>query len=527
MGNTAVSGSLLVRFVRRLRLFYKTSLVCAFFAALSRGWEHSRTRRMIAALLGGPCRTLYGSKLYRIYRRAGTRVSNLGAAVGRVWRSSLLRRATAGVWHSGCLRGSLLLRPLRFLKTEGVLLTLFTLYLPIDWALRQINSLAFLASYWDEAFLVFGLLFLIYNRARKPACALPGLSPLHPFLFFFLGVSIFLMFVVSPNFGVAVSGWRAQCQYILWFFVVGTLAAERRRGFLLCGVMVGLGTLIGLHGLYQFAVGVQIPAAWVSVYEQGVRTRVFSIIGSPNIMGSFLVLLAPLAAAFSYIVKPLWAKVCCWGATLVMCLSCIFTFSRGGWLGMAVAIVVFGLFRDRRILAVSFLVAGAAVFVPQIANRVAFLLTPDFAANNESGGRAARWVYGLELLHRNDPVLGFGLGRFGGAVAMQSPKLLGVTYFYMDNYYMKTLVEMGYVGLVSYVGLLLGLVGNGLRALFVSRKRSADYSLACGLLAGLCGVLVHCFWENIFEVPYMNAYFWGLAAVLMAVGFRWEKEDKE
>ena len=33
------------------------------------------------------------------------------------------------------------------------------------------------------------------------------------------------------------------------------------------------------------------------------------------------------------------------------------------------------------------------------------------------------------------------------------------------------------------------------------------------------GVLVHCYFENIFEEPYMMAYFWGMAAMLMYLGF--------
>jgi hypothetical protein len=39
-----------------------------------------------------------------------------------------------------------------------------------------------------------------------------------------------------------------------------------------------------------------------------------------------------------------------------------------------------------------------------------------------------------------------------------------------------------------------------------------------GIFTGLVGVLVHCYFENIFEEPYMMAYFWGLAAMLMYLG---------
>ena len=45
------------------------------------------------------------------------------------------------------------------------------------------------------------------------------------------------------------------------------------------------------------------------------------------------------------------------------------------------------------------------------------------------------------------------------------------------------------------------------------------------MFCGLCGVLVHCFFENIFEEPYMMAYFWSLAGLLMWAGFL--REDKQ
>jgi len=44
-------------------------------------------------------------------------------------------------------------------------------------------------------------------------------------------------------------------------------------------------------------------------------------------------------------------------------------------------------------------------------------------------------------------------------------------------------------------------------------------AMAVGIFSGLCGVLVHCYFENIFEEPYMMAYFWGMAAMLMYLGF--------
>jgi O-antigen ligase len=250
----------------------------------------------------------------------------------------------------------------------------------------------------------------------------------------------------------------------------------------------------------------------------GVRTRVFSILDSPNVMGSFMVMIAPICVGFTYKARNMLAKILLWGGAGIMCLACVFTFSRGAWLGMAVAVFIFSLYRDRRLLGLAALCAGIAVFIPEIANRITYLFTSDFAEASAAGGRTQRWTVGMDLLIKNKPWLGFGLGRFGGAVAMQNQVIEGLDYFYMDNYYLKTLVEMGYLGFAAYLLLIFSFLWNGMRSIF-RVHRGGGFDLEIGVFAGLCGVLAHCLFENIFEVPYMNAYFWGLAAFLIWAGF--------
>ena len=97
----------------------------------------------------------------------------------------------------------------------------------------------------------------------------------------------------------------------------------------------------------------------------------------------------------------------------------------------------------------------------------------------------------------------------------------------MDNYYLKTLTEMGLLGLISYVWLLLRNLLWSCRSIFKTRKNKLSI-LGCGIVAGQLGVLSHSFFENIFEVPYMNAYFWGFSAAVLYLGYiRRRKNDKE
>ena len=233
-----------------------------------------------------------------------------------------------------------------------------------------------------------------------------------------------------------------------------------------------------------------------------------------------------ISTACAYYVKKLWAKCALWGIVGILCLATLFTFSRGAWFGLTVAVVVFSLLVDRKLL----LIAGAAILaiifcVPEISNRIGFLFTSDFAEANATGGRGERWEIGLSLWRPNK-LFGFGLGRYGGAIAMQNQEIDNLKYYYMDNYYLKTLTEMGLLGLVSYVWLLLRNLLWSCRSIFKTRKNKLSV-LASGIVAGQLGVLSHSFFENIFEVPYMNAYFWGFSAAVIYLGYiRKRKHDK-
>jgi len=90
----------------------------------------------------------------------------------------------------------------------------------------------------------------------------------------------------------------------------------------------------------------------------------------------------------------------------------------------------------------------------------------------------------------------------------------------MDNYYLKIGAEMGYTGLIVFILMMAALVWLGLRCVArAQRVGKVTGAIPAGMYAGLCGVLAHCYFENIFEEPYMMALFWALAAALMFYGY--------
>ncbi|MDO4551971.1 MAG: O-antigen ligase family protein, partial [Bacillota bacterium] len=541
-----------------LRGWWKKGVLCACIEGLKERYQGSGTQRLWVRFCAAPnpapfsCWFRFMARLRRGLEAVG---SNMEKGIFyRVvcWFRDLYFRMT---------KGSLVFGWINRLSLHQWLLAAFALYLPLNYVIRDILGISLLASVWEEAFLCAAAGLVLWRAALKQTGTIGRATPVNAWVLLFLAVGLFLMCAVQPYPSVAWEGYRAQVTYILWFFLILRLIEDDGDFKVLYAVFLGMAALLSLHGIYQYVIGVEIPSSWVSQTEMGVRTRVFSLTGSPNIFGCFLVMTAPLAAALMYHCRKTWAKLFFFCLTGVMCLSLLFTFSKGAWVGMVVAVVIFAMFLDRRLLAVMGAgVAAVLVAVPSITSRITYLFTSDYAAASAVGGRTLRWEIGRTLLTENDPWLGFGLGRFGGAVAMNN-QILDETedfyYFYMDNYYLKTMVEMGYLGLIFFVLMLLALMVWGLRAVWRSglsaeaaralaqtealqargkgpavfgiiesgnkedpfrRFAGSPKALAVGLFSAMAGVLVHCYFENIFEEPYMMAYFWGMGAMLLYLG---------
>lgn len=368
-----------------------------------------------------------------------------------------------------------------------------------------------LAGLWDEALLAAGIALLLLRLAYRGTHTYHYTSLEIPILLY-VAVFLFLFFVRSPETAVGIEGVRVYIQYVFWFFIAAQLCGRRREIQLLTTALVGITALIALHGIGQYVVGVEVPATWIDQAEAGVRTRVFSIVGSPNVLGSLLTLVMPLGLAGMLTAPRRRARVAFGLACLLMGLCLLFTFSRGAWLACFAALLIFSLLCEPRLLvALGAAAAGVPVLLPDAAARLAYLFSPAYLASSVRAGRLARWQAALEKLQAH-PLVGEGFGRFGGAVATRA--IPGS--FYVDNFYLKTAAEGGLLGLGTLLWLFITAARAGYRAVLQTHTPPSRF-LAAAILSGLLGVLLHNAVENIFEVPMMVTLFWSLLGLLVVL----------
>jgi O-antigen ligase len=236
--------------------------------------------------------------------------------------------------------------------------------------------------------------------------------------------------------------------------------------------------------------------------ESAVFGRATGTVGDPNELAAVLVVGLAIAVAFvvnRHISTPLRALS---GISAALCLSGILlSLSRGGLIATAcallVAVAVGGRWRGRVLALCGTLAIMAVGYFALIASLPAKQRVLDVGSGGGTG-RLDLWTVGLRMIDAH-PLNGVGSGQFAlssvhyllrpgliqsGAFILSTPKVA-------HNTYINIAAELGLVGGVLFVGILLFCVGCALRAVQLVR-RAGDESLEIlfrGVIVAIGGYL--------------------------------------
>ncbi|MFA5603430.1 MAG: O-antigen ligase family protein [Bacilli bacterium] len=397
---------------------------------------------------------------------------------------------------------------LNLIKLEDFLILIPTSYLILDFIFRDLFPMKEFGKIWDEILFILMLLAFIIKRIKNNGELKYKFTPMDLPILIFTGMGIVHVFLVSPDLKIAVQGFRVVFQYIMWYFLFTQFINNYNKSNKVINFLIIIGLILGIHSIFQYVIGVEMPATWIDITES-IKTRAYSIVGSPNILGSIFVLLIPISISKTIVTKKTKTKIFYFITSLVMCLGIVLTFSRGAWLSLAVSL--FALIVLINIKYIYYFIVGVSLFVlygGTFSQRLLFMLSPTYLISSAKGGRIYRWLDGIKIWGENK-FLGLGLGRFGGAIATQN----NLTPYYMDNYYLKTMLEMGIYGLSGLILLVMYYIHFALKIIRYQITKE-NKIIVIGAFAGTVGILFQNFFENVFEVPVMVVYFWLFVAII-------------
>jgi len=246
--------------------------------------------------------------------------------------------------------------------------------------------------------------------------------------------------------------------FLAGYFEVTWLLRDRKWLNRCAAAAVLSASLVSLYGIFQYFTGTAVMAsAWVdSEMFSSIGGRAVGTLENPNMMGEYLILLLPLAAVmlvgFGEGLRRLPAFVCM--GIMGCCL--ILTWSRGAWLGMLFAVVLFVFLWHRR--AVWLLFAGVAM-IPVLPYVLPDTIIQRFTSIGNLGDSSTSyrmhiWRASCNML-RDFGMTGIGIGENAWFQVYPEYAFMGVeTAPHSHNLFLQIWLEMGICGLIVFLLIL-------------------------------------------------------------------------
>ncbi len=353
--------------------------------------------------------------------------------------------------------------------------------------------------------------------------AKPTITPIHILVLLYWGI-VTIATAFSPVRVAALEGWRNTTLFLLLFALASRIFRNRRLSDFLCLVFLLVALVVSAYGVYQSIHGAPPLATWSDPTSPTAKNiRVYSYLNNPNLLAGYTLpaLAMSIAACFSW-QRPV-TKILAILMTVIHSICLYFTDSRGGWIGFVVLSSTFivllysayssllpSFWRSWLIPLVFGILATVLVlgflFVEPLRGRISSI----FVGRGDSSNNFRINVWSSVLLMIKDrPLLGIGPGH--GTFNKIYPLYMQPRFSALGAYsiYLETTVELGIVGLVSFLWLVLVTFWAGFRQI-VAR---GNFWLM-GALAGLAGILAQGIFDTVWYRPEIHVIWWLLVALV-------------
>ena len=283
-----------------------------------------------------------------------------------------------------------------------------------------------------------------------------------------------------------------------------------RRALAIVGGLAIAGAIAGLANA-----GVVITALLHHTYDE-VQTPPVVIYNTANATALYLVPVIAFASSVAMHWPGRSERLIATGFVAMGLFGVVLSFSRGGFLAVAVVAIALALTHRKRWLLLPLgAVAGATLLlVPVLRRRIETEINLS-DPHNTLVGRSHLWEAALQML-RDHPVFGAGLSGFATAIAPYWNAGHPDRFTYPHNIVLNFWTETGLLGLAAFASIL----GAGFAQAWSGWRRSSSEwrVIHLGVLLALVAVVVH----GLVDVPYwkndLSLEFWALIALTFAAG---------
>ena len=374
-------------------------------------------------------------------------------------------------------------------------------------------------KYWDNWYSTIAMIvlfFLYFLRTIVEGRTNFKTGAFNIFLvLFMICVLLAQIFSIMPNTSLRFLVFYLTC-FLMVFIMIAVIRSKDELMQVLNMALAGL-TIAGIYGVYQYIIKVPVNPTWIDTkINQGNLTRVFSFFNNPNDFAEVILIFVPFYCAAFFNTKNVFARLIYLAMAVPPVLSMLMTLSRGAWVSLALAAVIYVFFKEKRLIPVFFLLGIAAVpFLPQsILLRLRTLMNP---ADSSYSTRIEIWQTIAPIL-KDYWLTGLGLG---------NETLLRVSKNYYSfiakgsipshshNLYLQIWVEIGIFGITSFLAFILTTVKKSIKSIVHPGDEGIKNVLIAGL-ASLAGLLANGMIEYVWFDRRVMLFFWAAVGIILA-----------
>jgi len=301
--------------------------------------------------------------------------------------------------------------------------------------------------------------------------------------------------------------------YIFVVLIVSNINSKEKLGTFLTIFLVGV-SISGIYGIIQYINGIPVDPSQVdlSVFENPVG-RVYSTMHNANSYAEALMLTLPFFAGMFFCSKNLKGKIFYAIMAVPPFIAFMLTQSRTGYVSLAVAVVVFLFFKNRKLILIV-IPAGLAVipFLPRfLYERVLSIFRKGW--DTTVGARKIVFETALKII-RDFWLSGVGVG-VTPFIHYSYKYKIGLLLPHSHNVYLEVWLETGIIGLISFLWLNIRLFKNSV--LNIAKNTDIYISnLLIAAISALTGILVFSLAEYVWFYPRVLLYYWVLVGIILS-----------
>ncbi|MBD2139400.1 putative bicarbonate transporter, IctB family [Anabaena sp. FACHB-1237] len=366
-----------------------------------------------------------------------------------------------------------------------------------------------------------------------------AVTPIHLLVLLYWAVAV-IATALSPVKKAAFTDLKTFTLYLVLFALCARVLKSVKIRSWLITLYLHISLIVSVYGLRQWFFGAKALATWVDPESPlSKTTRVYSYLGNPNLLAGYLLpaVVLSLVAIFAW---QSWIKKGLALTMFVVNAAClILTFSRGGWIGLLLSVFAvlvllvywWGVQMPTfwRVWSLPILLGGvvailvlAVLFIEPVQVRVVSI----FADRQDSSNNFRRnvWDAVFEMI-RDRPIIGIGPGHntFNKVYPLyQHPRFTALSAY---SVFLEVIVEMGFVGFLCFLWLIIVTVNTGLMEIRPLREsRNAEGFWLIGAIAAIIGMLGHGMVDTVWYRPEVNTVWWLLVALVASY---WQPLRKE